>query len=459
MGNVYFFGKIPFRGKLCICGVCAVLGAAFFSNAAVNVMASGSDSSVADLEEQVKELQEKNEQREAEIDSLGDSISENETAMALVSDQIDGVTGEIQKYGELITVKQENISVKEAEIAAVELSIGDKEQEIAAKKEEIASLQAKNKENLARFAKLARAMYINDTSDKIPLLSGSDDWYDYFVYSDVVRNISGQNVEFMNMLYDSINEQQKLIEDLNNEITTLENDKAYLETEKIEFEREMTDLDNEKAELESYAEEKRNYLYGLAAENDDLQNKVDSLKSAEEEDLEAIEALNAEIEELIRAAQQQNSGQIAYTDGFIWPLNSGYKYITTYFGYDPWRGGQHRGIDIGNSGIGGANIYAAQSGTVIAVSYTCSHNYGKYYRDSCGGGYGNYIIVDHGGGLSTLYAHCGDIQVYQGQQVTQGEVIGHVGSTGWSTGYHLHFEVRENGYAVNPFNYGYEDAY
>ena len=315
MGNVYFFGKIPFRGKLCICGVCAVLGAAFFSNAAVNVMASGSDSSVADLEEQVKELQEKNEQREAEIDSLGDSISENETAMALVSDQIDGVTGEIQKYGELITVKQENISVKEAEIAAVELSIGDKEQEIAAKKEEIASLQAKNKENLARFAKLARAMYINDTSDKIPLLSGSDDWYDYFVYSDVVRNISGQNVEFMNMLYDSINEQQKLIEDLNNEITTLENDKAYLETEKIEFEREMTDLDNEKAELESYAEEKRNYLYGLAAENDDLQNKVDSLKSAEEEDLEAIEALNAEIEELIRAAQQQNSGQIAYTDG------------------------------------------------------------------------------------------------------------------------------------------------
>lgn len=456
MGNVYL-KRVPFKGKLCICGVCAAFVLSFASATAGNVMAADSSGSVAGLEQQVKELQEKNEQREAEIESLGGDISENEAAMALVNEQIDGVTGEIQKYGELITIKQDNIAAKEAEISAVELSIGDKEQEIAAKKEEIAALQMKNKENLEKFAKLARAMYINDTSDKIPLLSGSDDWYDYFVYADVVRNISGQNVEFMNMLTDSIDKQQKLIEDLNIEITSLENDKADLETQKAEYEREMSELDGEKAELESYADEQRNYLYGLVSENEDLQYKVDCLKYAEAEDQAAIEELNAEIEALIRAAQ--NPLRIAYTDGFIWPLSSSFKYITTYFGYDPWRGGNHRGIDVGNAGIGGSNIYAAQSGTVIAVSYTCSHNYGKSYRDACGGGYGNYIIIDHGGGLSTLYAHCGDIQVSQGQQVSQGEVIGHVGSTGWSTGYHLHFEVRENGYAVNPFNYAYKDVY
>lgn len=456
MGNVYL-KKVPFWGKLCACGLCAGFVLSLASGTAGNVMATGGTDSVAGIEQQVKELQEKNEEREAEIESLGDDISENEAAMALVNEQIDGITGEIQKYGELITAKQDNITVKEAEINAVELSIGDKEQEIDAKKEEIAALRVKNKENLERFAKLARAMYINDTSDKIPLLSGSDDWYDYFVYSDVVRNISGQNVEFMNMLTESINKQQQLIEDINSEVASLEQDKADLEAQKSELEQEMSELDAEKADLESYVDEKRGYLYGLASENEDLQYKVDCLKYAKEEDQAAIEQLNAELEELIRAAQ--STVRIAYTDGFIWPLSSSFKYITTYFGYDPWRGGNHRGIDVGNAGIGGSNIYAAQSGTVIAVSYTCSHNYGKSYRDACGGGYGNYIIIDHGGGLSTLYAHCGDIQVYQGQQVTQGEVIGHVGSTGWSTGYHLHFEVRENGYAVNPFNYAYKDVY
>ena len=113
----------------------------------------------------------------------------------------------------------------------------------------------------------------------------------------------------------------------------------------------------------------------------------------------------------------------------------------------------HYGIDIAGGGIGGTSIYAAQSGRVIKVSNTCTHNFSKNYRDGCGGGYGNYIIIDHGGGMSTLYAHCGSVNVSNGQFVNKGDVIGTVGSTGWSTGYHLHFEVRKNGKAVNPFDY------
>ena len=81
---------------------------------------------------------------------------------------------------------------------------------------------------------------------------------------------------------------------------------------------------------------------------------------------------------------------------------------------------------------------------------TCTHNYGKQGSCGCGGGYGNYCIIDHGGGYSTVYAHATEIIVKEGQQVSTGDVIGYVGSTGESTGYHLHFEVRIDGERKNP---------
>ena len=187
-----------------------------------------------------------------------------------------------------------------------------------------------------------------------------------------------------------------------------------------------------------------------------MQERIDGLYIDMAAGNAALEELNAEIEELIRRAQMNNGDQIAYGDGFRWPLDSRYQSITTYFGYDEWRGGNHKGIDISGGGIWDANIYAAQSGTVIKVVHYCEHNYGKNWSCGCGGGYGNYVIIDHGGNLATLYAHAGDLYVYEGQHVEIGDVIGIVGSTGWSTGAHLHFEVRVDGTYVNPFNYDYQ---
>ena len=101
-------------------------------------------------------------------------------------------------------------------------------------------------------------------------------------------------------------------------------------------------------------------------------------------------------------------------------------------------------------------IVAAESGTVGTVSETCSHNYGKSYSCGCGGGYGNYVTINHGSGnLTTLYGHCSSIIVSSGQYVEKGQVIGYVGSTGFSTGFHLHFEVIDNGSRNNPRNYLY----
>lgn len=425
------------------------------SSGRLSVKASGSDS-IQELQDQLKQIQQDNEWRERQIDNLRDSIDENEEAMDLVSEQIDGVKSEIEKYGELVAAKIENIEEKKREIKAVEQNIADKELEIEIKRGQIADLREENRQNLQKFAKLARALYINDTSGTIPLLNGSDDWYDFFMYSDVIKNIGGQNVEFMKRLLNSIEEQENLIEELNRDIDKLEEDKIDLGRQQAALEEERAALEAEQAELEDYAYERQNYLYGLTVDNEAMQDRVDGLYIDMAAGNAAMEALNEQIEELIRQAQQDNSDQIAYGDGFRWPLDSRFKGITTEFGYDPWRGGNHGGIDIANGGIYGANIYAAQSGTVITVSNTCPHDYGKNWSCGCGGGFGNYIVVDHGGGLATLYAHCSAIYVSKGQFVEIGDVIGAVGTTGWSTGAHLHFEVRVNGSRVDPFNYSYQ---
>lgn len=125
------------------------------------------------------------------------------------------------------------------------------------------------------------------------------------------------------------------------------------------------------------------------------------------------------------------------TGNFIWPVTHT-KGITTYFEMR-W-GSMHHGIDIAGGGDYGQPIIASDGGTVTWSGYDES-------------GYGNYVIIDHGNGFQTLYGHASELAVSAGQYVAQGETIAYVGSTGFSTGPHLHFEVRVNGERVDPFNY------
>jgi murein DD-endopeptidase MepM/ murein hydrolase activator NlpD len=156
---------------------------------------------------------------------------------------------------------------------------------------------------------------------------------------------------------------------------------------------------------------------------------------AEAEEIDGLRASSAQLAAQIRAAQASNSGGADATPssaGLVWPVSGP---VTSPFG---WRWGRmHEGIDIG---VGyGTPIRAAASGTVIYCGWE--------------GGYGNLVVIDHGGNLATAYGHQSSIAVGCGQQVSQGQVIGYVGSTGHSTGPHLHFEVRIGGSPVDPLGY------
>ncbi|MDD5731760.1 MAG: M23 family metallopeptidase [Patescibacteria group bacterium] len=129
---------------------------------------------------------------------------------------------------------------------------------------------------------------------------------------------------------------------------------------------------------------------------------------------------------------------LAGSGNFGWPINSGARFFSQYFGWVT-KYYKHTGIDL--DWRNGSDIIASDTGTVVAASY------------GWGGGYGNHIIIDHGNGYQTLYAHLSRIDVNLGQNVSRGQHVGVMGSTGISTGTHLHFEVRQNGVAINPLIY------
>ncbi|MCH5204788.1 MAG: peptidoglycan DD-metalloendopeptidase family protein [Oscillospiraceae bacterium] len=456
-----FKKRMMTAAKICSSFLAAVLLFAVPNMAvSVNGTASGS-SNIDDIQAQIDKIKSENEARKKQIAGITGDINKNQEAIKLINAQIDGVTLEIEKYGELIITQKQNIEDKQLEIENVENEVANRELEIEKKKAHIAELEAQNKKNLERFAELARLLYINDVSDTIPILSGSDDWYQYFVYSDVIKNISSQNLEFMKRLLDSIKDQEKMIEGLEEEINKLEADKLALQNQKSVLDSEMAELQTEKTSLEKYAAEQKNYLYGLAAKNKSLKDKIDGLEYDIEASRKKMEELDKELQELIRKAQQ-NGNQEDHSSGFRWPLDPQFHKLTTYFGWEDAFGGRnHGGIDIvgASASVSSQNIYTVQSGTVIKVYNGCKHDNPKWYSCGCGGGWGNYIVIDHGGKISTLYAHCRKIFVSEGQKVTKGDVIGLVGTTGWSTGEHLHFEVRVDGIRVDPLNYTYHDVY
>ena len=200
----------------------------------------------------------------------------------------------------------------------------------------------------------------------------------------------------------------------------------------------VADLVAKKAELDAQRKEAIALVNEINSNENEYKATLDELDKEEERIQAMIVKKSKEL-----AAQQaaQNGGPSnAALGGYIWPVSS--RYITSTFGGRASPGGigstNHKGVDIGRVGYT-SEIYAAKAGTVIVSQYSSS--------------YGNYVVVSHGSGNTTLYAHMSSRKVSVGAYVNQGDVLGITGSTGHSTGPHLHFEITENGTRINPLNY------
>lgn len=259
-------------------------------------------------------------------------------------------------------------------------------------------------------------MYKSGSVGFLDVLLDSHSFSEFLTNLDLVRMIYTSDMEVLEGLQDSYNEideKKQKIEKLQAELTA---SKGVLEDEMSSVAEKKAEISKENAETEAMINE-------MQAEAD---------------------RITAELAAQSSSGEISNSSTSSYEGAMTWPTPGyGSGYITSYYGYrihpiyGYWK--FHSGIDIGAPG--NARIVAAESGKVI------------FTRKYDGGGYGKYLQIDHGGGIVTLYGHCNSIIVNEGQQVSRGQTIAYVGTTGASTGNHLHFEVRKNGAYVDPLSY------
>ena len=220
-------------------------------------------------------------------------------------------------------------------------------------------------------------------------------------------------------------------------ITVLEGDRAEYDENVKTLESEKNTLDVKKASLEK----SQKSLEKKLAENKTLQDKINKTINDKQKLLkkyqDEIKKLNDELEKLI-----QGSGGTVSENDFIWPLSKRFVITTYYLDKEYYKdfGIWHYAIDVGGSGINKSPVYASKSGTVKQSAYQA-------------GGAGHYVIIDHGDNQLTVYYHLTSRAVNKGDKVTQGQTIGTVGSTGNSTGPHLHFGIKINGSWVDPLKY------
>ncbi|MCR5146185.1 MAG: peptidoglycan DD-metalloendopeptidase family protein [Clostridia bacterium] len=332
-----------------------------------------------------------------------------------VEEQIDAVLQEVADLNSSILECESQIDQLKSKLDTLEKSIAQKEKELAEKK--------KTLEN--RLV----AMYMKkETTFLDVVLSGN-----------LMNFISNQDIVKQAAQYD------------NRLITEVEELKTSLEQEKIEVETLKSESENKQKELQNLKSQKEQKAANLTEEQKQLEAQLSEYK-AQAEKYAALERQAIAKEEAARKAAQEtlnkstcgssNSTQVtSYSGGKLgWPCPSSSR-ITSQYGYRILYGVKdfHTGIDIGASY--GSNIVAAESGTVILASYGWN------------GSYGNYIIINHGNGITTRYAHASKLYVTTGQTVTKGQVIAAVGESGRAYGAHLHFEVRKNGSHTNPLNY------
>lgn len=371
---------------------------------------------------------------------IENKISDKKEELQDVKDEKSGVLSEIDKLNTSIASTEKEISDLNSRITELTNSISDKTNEIKQKEKEFEEKDKLLQDRLVAMYEAGDTTYLD-----FLLTSGN--------ITDLVSNyyLVSQLAECDTEVLNSIESDKKEIED----------SKKELEDKKQEINNTKSQIAQKNEKLKSDKSAKQAKVNSLTQEEKNIQSQIDEYdaqmskiaaaerKAAEEEKRKKEEANNKNNSSTggsstgnTGASGGASGGSITSSGKMTWPV-IGYRNITSYFGYriHPIYGTYklHSGIDVGAPS--GAKFVAADDGVVLTAS------------PGWNGGYGNYVVINHGNGITTRYAHGTTILVSSGQKVTKGTPVMTVGSSGASTGPHAHFEVRVNGTAVNPLNY------
>ncbi len=372
---------------------------------------------------------------QSDIDKLKNEKKEAANQRKDVENQISKLKNDINGAIEKRTKLDEQIAATEREIASTEALIASYEQMLAQIAEELVQNQEEEAEQYALFCERARVMEESGTTSYWSVLFKADS------FSDLLSRLSDVQ-EVMN--YD-----QQVLDSLRRLRSGIEAKQDYQEQLKAEAEEAKADLQAAKASLNAKRKEANDLVIQLQADMEASEELLKQKEAAEAEIQSEIKKKEKELADKIaaeRAAAAAAAGSqavdwTATTGGYIWP-ESVSKKITSPMGSRntgiPGASTNHKGVDIGGVGTT-TTVVAAKAGTVIISKYSSS--------------YGNYVVISHGPGNTTLYAHMSSRSVSEGATVSQGQAIGVTGNTGISRGAHLHYEITEGGARVNPLNY------
>lgn len=360
---------------------------------------------------------------QAEIDALKNDANALAGQKKDLQSQLAAVRADKSKAMEQKRLLESQIDVIRSEISNINQQIAKYDQLIGEKAQEIAETEEKEQAQFDLFCRRMREMEEQGEESYWSILFGSSSFSDLLDNYMMIEEI----IEYDNGVIDSLTALQ---EQLAQEKDELEQAQAAQEEAKRQQQAAQDELKAQEAEVDKVIAE-------ISEQEDDLAAKEAELKKA-------ADAANAEIKRLERemAAQIQT---VKSESGFMWPLDASLNTLSSLYGgrTDPISGkpGNHTGIDI--PAARGTKIYAAKSGVVTTSVMGSGSSWS----------YGNYVVVSHSDGTSTLYAHMSSRAVSKGDVVNQGDVVGYVGTTGRSTGNHLHFEIRVNGNRTDPLNY------
>lgn len=402
------------------------------------------EDSISDLEQQLQQLEQENQKYQKILDDTKSDIAEKEEyKSALVS--------KVQVLDEKIAVTREKIS-----------SLND---DIKEKQDAYDKGLSEVEDQFDALANRLRILYMSGNATDLEIIFGAKDFSDLIDKMELVKSLANSDKELISEIQTKLDELSTKKESLEADKKDLETQQASLKSDQDEFNKLISDNDEILKNLYASNSEAQNSLESAALQSDEIEAKISQYYAAQKAAAEhAAQASQSSSSSSGSSSSSSSSGSsssgssssgsssviVPSGSGFAWPTPGFVSLSSEWF--EDREVYNHGGIDIAGAGIMGTPVVAAADGTVVATNSSCTHNWGKSYSCGCGGGYGNYVMISHAGGKMTVYGHLTSLTVSSGQSVSRGQVIGYVGSTGNSTGPHLHYECRLNGVRYNPMS-------
>ncbi len=358
---------------------------------------------------------------EDSVSSLQEKIAAAKEKAADLQEQASDAKATYQAKLEVFNTASDAVDDINAQISNLEAKIEDTQNSIEDLKVKIDKQQKAIDKKYNDFKARIKSLYIAGSLTNMQVLLTSEDFSDYLTKLELVRKVSAKDNA-------AIAEMQRLAAELEKAKKKLDEDKQKLEEQEVKLQEDKKSLDAAKAEAEKAYNESLVILREIKSQQ---ANNNSQLKEYQDELADVLEEIR-KAEEAARQAQQgggtsSNSGSFTITNGtgqFCYPVPGHTTISCGFYGYR-----NHNGVDFSDGGIYGATVVAADAGTVVRVRYLTYS-------------YGYHIFIYHGGSqLTTQYCHLSAIGVSEGQSVSKGQAIGNVGSTGNSTGPHLHFGI------------------